>query len=684
MLLFLLSLTVNSVNFHLRTDLFNHSAYSSLIYMTTDDGGVVAFDPVDSSWNFVNSTSGLSSNKTKDLFIKGDSVFVLSKAGITILDRNLRKIDFQSFSFFFSVQDTNPQCIELHEGKVILGGKEGIQWFDLEDFGNLTSSVKYFDYNFEIFDILPLDTCYLLGTSNGIYRVDSSFDDTVLIDPVTETYSLAIFDNSIWAGGSWGCKEITTDSAFFSDHIVWTIGNIEEDVYIGTNGGLYKYDGSWDRLHTGEVRGFAQVSPFSSIVSVVRNEGLRFIDSSDYIYPPCLASNMIADLTRTPDGKIYVVHEGTKEISVFDGKGWEVVNRGNIWDFPGGSLLNVESDSEGRIYFGFWYWEVVPILFCWDSQNDTMPRPIELPFPATTVTGLLVDSNNDLWVGLLRTPEYGEGQWVLRMHRVNEDSLEWTKYEHPEVIWKRVFAEGSEGIYCGNSPSMGGAGIHILKDDGTIEEVRGNLGSSTLSMTADPNGNIWAGLESGLVYISGSEVEEKYTSSNSGLGSDKVDGVVVDSKGGLWCYDSWFGLSYLNSEGNWKSLPKELLDLSPFNPKMIVYPLHFINDNILYVGTYGGLYEFELGVNGGEIKEIEIYPNPFNCERHKRLHFSAEDLGGKRILIYDIVGELKVEYTVPSVVNDFQIEIDLPSGLYQCFVTKEGQIFRKGKFVVVR
>jgi hypothetical protein len=676
--LLLLSLTVNKSNLYLQTNLFNNSVYSDYIYLTTDYGGLVSFDPRDSSWNSVNSVSGLPSNETKDVVVRGDSVFVLSKGGITIFDKELNRIDFQDFnSLFFT--DTDPYCIRLYRNKVILGGERGIQRFDLNDFGNLRRVVEHIDYNFQVFEILSLDTCYLLGTSRGVFKADANFRDTVLIDNYGYVYSLLVYGSSIWAGGSWGCKEITADTAVFSDDTVWYIGKIDERIYTATKRGLYRYVGNWQRLHGGDVRSFVRVSPVDVIVAVVRRNGLRFEGSSNYIFPPGLVSNMVTDLTQTPDGKIYVSYKNSRSISVLDGNEWEILNRGNSWGLSGGHLFNMESDSQGRIYFGLWFWQQDDILYCWDARNDTMPEPITLPVPATTISGMLVDNNDDLWIGLFRAPG-DEDNWVLKMHRVDEDSLEWSVYVDPEIKWKRVFAEGSAGIYCGNSPTDGGAGIHILRE-GTIRKVIGNLGSSTLSLASDLDGNIWAGLENSLVYISGENVERVYT-------SGKVDGLAVDFQGGVWCYNSESGLSYLSPEEVWESLPEELRNLQSFSLEDVVYPLHFIDNNRLFIGTYNGLYEFELNYNYPDSGQINVYPNPFNYQRHNRLYFSARGLGGKNILIFDIVGKIKGNYAIPpEYYEDFWIEkdqLELSSGLYLYYVTDGGRIIHRGKFVVVR
>ena len=683
MLLLLLAVMVNKSELHLRMDMFNNSIYSNNFYMTTDNGGLISFNPEDSSWNWVNSVSGLQSNRTKDLFIRGDSLFVLSGGGITIFDENLNLINSQDFNPLFFVADTNPDCIYVYKNDVILGGRSGVQWFDLRTFGHFSREVEHEDYNFEVFEILSLDTCYLLGTSRGVFKTDTSFKDTTIIDVSGEIYSLFVSDSSIWAGGSWGCKEILSNTTIFSDDTVWTIGEMDEDIYIGARIGLYKYDGdTLERIHGGNVRGFSQVSPQNLRISVVRGNGLLFEGTSSYIYPPGLASNQITDLVQTPDGKIYVSYKNTRRISVFDGNGWQVLNRSGNWPFQGGILFNIESDSQGRIYFGFWYSHQASILFCWDTQNDTMPRPIDLPISGTTVTGMLIDSNDDLWVGLYRTTTYGEGNWVLKMHRVNEDSLEWSVYQDPGITWKRVFAEGAEGMYCGNSPTHGGPGIHILGDNADdIEEVLGNLGSSTVSMCADLESNIWAGLEDKLIYISGNNFEI--------VEDSKFEGLAVDFQGGLWCYNTLSGLRYLNPEGNWETLPDELREIELFTLNDVISPLHFTINEDLFVCTYNGLYEFDLDFNIPDSGKVKVYPNPFNYEEHGRLHFSANGIGGKNLFVYDIIGNLKGQYLVPSYMEDsFWLDlpgdIDLSSGLYMCFVIYDGRVLYKGKFVVVR
>lgn len=676
MLLILISISITT-NLHLRTDRFKSLEFSELLYITTDGGGLLSFSPVDSLWKNRTTFSGLFSNNTRDIYIRDDSIWVLSPGGITIYDSALTAINTIDFNPLF-FNDTAPNTIVLKDSILILGGETGLQWFKIRDIDNITR-VDHIEYNFSVFTIFPQDTCYLLGTSNGVYWT-TDFSDTLLIESQSNTYTLNLIDNSIWAGGSWGCKNITDDTAFFSGYTVWQILKIDEKVHIATTGGLYEYNGIWERIANGDVRGVCKVEDYDSPLFVVRGEGLKTLTSSDYLRAPGLASNKICDLTQTPDGKIYLTHRDTRRISTFNGEKWEVLNRNNEFGFPGGIIFNIESDSKGIIYFGLWYWADAPIIYQWNPEVDSIPQPIELPVNAQTVGGMMVGRNDDLWIGAFLSLS----DWILNMHRVevDEDSLEWTVYSAPSIKWVKVFAEGKEMVYGGNSPTVGGAGIHIFCTDGSVDEVVGGLGSSTLSMSTDIEGDVWAGLEDRLVHISGKEVKEIFHTGNSGLLSNKMDGLAFDFQGGMWCYHSGEGLSYRSPTGNWTTFQ----GFSYAEEDDGTYPLHFSRDHRLFICTYEGLYEINVDFNIPQSTDgyagTNVYPNPFNAVQNKYLYFSSEDLAGKRIYIYDIYGRLKDEFYVSE--DYLRMEVDLPSGLYFYVVKGEGGVVDKGRFVIVR
>jgi hypothetical protein len=679
MLLFLISISITST-LYLRTDRFTSLEYSNYIYITTDDGGFLAFNPEDSTWENRTIISGLFSNTTKGISIRNDTIWVLTPGGITLFNRELESINSLEFNPLF-FNDTNPNAIVIDSARVILGGETGLQWFRISDFDNL-NRVNHIDYGFNVFDILPLDTCYFLGTSEGIYKTYAfSNTDTVKIENLHNTYTLKEIGASIWAGGSWGCKNITEDSAAFSGRTVRQIAEIDNKIYIATSGGLYEYNGGWQNLSSGDVRGVCKPDSYDSPLFIVRGGGFLTLSSTDYIRPPGLASNRICDLTQTPDGTIYIVHRNTRRVSKFDGKEWEILNRSNEWGFPGGILFNIESDSEGRIYFGVWGGGGAPIIYQWSPEIDSIPQPIGLPVNAHSVGGMMVDRNDDLWIGALQDLN----DWILKMHCVvgEEDSLLWTVYTDPSIKWVRVFAEGAEAIYGGNSPTSGGAGIHILSPLGSVSNVTGNLGSSTVSIATDLGYDIWAGLENSLVHISGDEVSEVFYASNSGLLSDKVDGLAFDFQGGMWCYHSGEGLSYRDPEGNWETFR----GFSFVEEDDVTYPLHFSQNHHLFIGTYDGLYEVDIDFNIPEdslkYPGTNVYPNPFNVNEHDALYFSSSDLLNKTIYIYDIYGRRKGEYQASR--DYLRIEgVDLPSGLYFYVVKGDKGVVDKGRFVVVR
>lgn len=688
MLLLLVSISFNT-NLYLRTDLFTHLKYSDYVYITTDEGGLLSFEPEDSTWKNKTIVSGLFSNTTNDIAVRNDTVWVITPGGLTIFNKELEFLNSLEFNPLF-FNDTNPKTIELYDSRVILGGETGLQWFDIDDFDDL-SRVDKMDYGFTIFDILPLDTCYILGTSDGIYKSYNFTNiDTIKVENLLPTYTLSLIGSSIWAGGSWGCKNITEDTFLFSLHTVMQIEEIDTSIYIATSGGLYKYENNiWIRLSPGNVKGVSKTNHYDSPIFVARGEGLKNVDWSEFIRPPGLSSNKVCDLTETPDGSIYISHRDTWKITKYDGKDWEILNRNNEWGIPGGILFNIESDSEGKIYIGVWYDEnpLIPneedtILYEWDPRLSSFPKTIHLPVSAKTIAGMMIDSDDNLWIGAF----HGDiNDWVLNMHRLEgvEDSLEWTIYTDPLIKWVRVFAEGVNAIYGGNSPTIGGAGIHIFYSDGVLDNITGNLGSSTVSMNADLEGDIWAGLENNLIHISGDEVVEVFNSGNSDLLRDKVDGIAFDFQGGMWCYHSSDGLSYRDPENKWSSYR----GFSYVDADDITYPLHFSSNNKLYIGTYEGLYELDIDFNipkdSLEYPGTNVYPNPFNASEHDFLYFSSGELDGKVIYIYDVYGKLKGEHRVNGDYLRVNVD-DLKSGLYLYVVKGEEGVLDRGRFVIVR
>jgi hypothetical protein len=663
--------------------MFTNLKYSDYIYITTNEGGLLSFEPRGSTWKSKTIVSDLYSNTTNDIAVRNDTVWVITPGGITIFNRELEFLNSLEFNPLF-FNDTNPKTIELYDSKVILGGETGLQWFDISEFDNLRR-VDKIDYGFTVFDILPLDTCYILGTSNGIYKSYNFVNlDTVKIENLLPTYTLSLIGSSIWAGGSWGCKNITEDTSLFSLNTVRQIEEIDTNIYIATSGGLYIYEnGIWVSLSSGDVRGVCKTDCYDSPTFIVRGEGLKNVDSSEFIRPPGLASNKVCDLTETPDGSIFITYRDMLKITKFNGKEWETLNKNNQWGIPGGILYNIESDSKGRIYFGSWYWNEDNILYKLDTEEDSIPFSINLPVNATTITGMMVDSRDDLWLGAFN--RFTDEDWVLKMHPLEgvEDSLEWTIYTDPLIKWVRVFAEGENAIYGGNSPTSGGAGIHIFYYDGILDHVTGNLGSSTVSMNNNLEGDIWAGLENNLVHIKEDEVVEIFNSGNSGLLGDQVDGITFDFQGGMWCYHSGEGLSYRDPENNWFSYR----GFAYIDADDITQRLHFALDNKLYVGTYEGLYELDIDFNvpedSLEYPGTNVYPNPFNASEHDYIYFSSGELDGKMIYIYDVYGRLEGEYIATG--TYLRVDVgDLKSGLYLYVVKGEDRVLDKGRFVIVR
>lgn len=666
-----------SKTLYLNTNNCTSIEYEKRIYINTVDGGLISYEPSESTWIFKNSVNGLNSNTSKKVEVHNDSIWVLSSGGLSIFNDSLNlllKMNFNPLLF----NDTLPETFTVNDSLVILGGETGLQWFEKSQIENL-NQVLHKDHDFHINTILNSDTCIFLGTLDGIFKT-KNLTDTVRLSS-RSTFTMEMIDGDLWAGGYWGCKNITEDTSRLSNVRVRSIDEIDDELYASTDSGLYKYDSVWSRINSEKIYGICKPENYGSIFYINRETGFVSITLSDTIDIPGINSNECWDLTQTPDGNLYAIHRYDYGISRFDGEYWQTLNQNNEWGFYG-RLNKIESDSRGVIYFGLWYWYQVDIVFKWNPDKDSMPVPVDLPVDPSTIGTMLVDSDDNLWISAFS----GDNDWILKMERVENgtDSLEWTIYTSPSIRWVRVFTEMNNTVYGGNSPPVGGAGIHIFTPEGDVEEVLGNLGSSTVSMAADIDGSVWAGLENNLVHIENNEVSEAYDISNSELLSNQVDDIIFDFQGGMWCYHSGKGLSYRSPDGsNWENIP----GFSSIVANDVPEVMHFTSDNKLIICTYNGIYKLDIDFNIPDNQEDEytrtnVYPNPINLNKNSYLFFASADLEGKKVMIFNVYGKLEAEYVTDEQV--LRIAPDLKSGLY-IYVVKDGnEVLDKGRFTVIR
>jgi len=134
---------------------------------------------------------------------------------------------------------------------------------------------------------------------------------------------------------------------------------------------------------------------------------------------------------------------------------------------------------------------------------------------------------------------------------------------------------------------------------------------------------------------------ENYNTGNSGLVTNDVRAVLVDSEGNLWA-GSWYeGLSMFN--GNTWTIYTMENSLLPSNN---VYDIAEDQDGIIWIGTFDGLASYDPGSSTFAVqKETQpelvsiqgAYPNPFNAST--TISFKLPASGFTQLVIYNITGQ---------------------------------------------
>jgi len=278
---------------------------------------------------------------------------------------------------------------------------------------------------------------------------------------------------------------------------------------------------------------------------------LYYFDSKE---PGSLAPNL-KGVFQDRQGNLYTFHNGEGVYVSNVTRGFKTYNTSDthFWQTTHPSISSLCEDDKGNLWLGNYDGGID--VFMWDANKKIYYAPIDAGEENTlgrgSVLEIFKDSRGQMWVGT-----YDGG---LNLFDDKTSTFKsWTKGSKPSSV--------------------------------THNDVR--------SITEDSLGNLWLGLHGGGVdYFNLSTLEFKnYNERNSGLGSDWVHDVLIDSKGRLWvgtvnglsCLhkDSTTFINYLtNSDGS---------SLLPGNQVLCLF--EDSNDG-LWIGTNNGLFFFEESSN---------------------------------------------------------------------------------------
>jgi uncharacterized repeat protein (TIGR01451 family) len=421
----------------------------------------------------------------------------------------------------------------------------------------------------------PVYISQLIGTGKaptiqdkGWINYTSSSEITALVDD----------GNYLWVGSYGGLTKLNKTSGDMTqynaansgipDNMISSIAkDINGDLWIGTDNGLAKFDGTnWTVYKT---------------------------DNSP--------------LPRNDISCIAIDTNGTKWIGdfmggliKFDGTNWTIYNTENS-GLPVDDFRSIVIDVDGNKWLGTMGGGLVKF----DGANWTVYNTGNSGIPSDYVSSIAIDTNGDRWVSFCGGSVNGG--------LAKFDGTNWTIYNtenspipHNCVRFVVIDTDGNKWI---------GAGDGFLKFDGTnwTDYAPGNLGlisNGHLSLTIDQTGNKWVGFYGGLAKFNGLNWTV-YKTGNSGLPDNYVLSLAFDGEGNKWI-GTWFGGLSKFDGTNWTVY----LDL----PDRHVMDVAIDSEGNKWVVTWDGLAKFDgtnwtaynkdnSGLPTGSITDISIDAN---------------------------------------------------------------------------
>lgn len=673
MIFFLLA--INYFFFPYAYDFGLASEANGRIYVASDNGGVVIFSPEAESFDFITTRDSLNTLQTIKTYLYNDSIFILTLNGMQLFDKD--KILIKDYPLFLPLfPDTFANSITIRNEIVYLGFKNGISYFPLDAYPESTQT-KF--YPFQVRDIeFFLDSIYL-ATSNGIYKT-TDFKDTALVMGGNFSF-IDIFNDSIFVGGESGFGKLYDTTGWYSGK-VYNAAMYEDDIIINAGKYICSRNQNYNAMPINILTTASDIIPYKNSLYVpvkgkyiIRYEGGGIVGYYTLPLPRFIPGS---DFEQLSDGSIWITFgagsydpnnpDGLVSLSEYkDGK-WIDWNYSNEWGMPG-RLWQVEEDSKGKLWFGLWYWQNVPVIFRWNPEDTVSPQPINPPISIATISCMEEGPGDTMWIAALES-------YIFKAY-YSGDTINWQTYNDPSITWTRYIAFDASGTpFFGTGSAARPNGVYYLKD-GIFHKVNGDFGSMIYALKADNFGGIWVGSENGLSHIENYTIAEHFDYENSGLYPGPVNGITFDKEGELWVFQSGEGVVYRNTAGFWERIP----ELSGVRNNAGAYPLFTDRDGNIWVGSFNGMYKISIGSKPMEYKSI-VFPNPYISSEHHWIKITMDGLKNLRVVIFNASG--KSVFDTSAVGDTVTITKNLHPGIYLYRIIGNSGVVDGGKFMVIK
>jgi signal transduction histidine kinase/ligand-binding sensor domain-containing protein len=383
------------------------------------------------------------------------------------------------------------------------------------------------------------------------------------------------------------------------DNVNCIIQDAEGFIWIGTDEGLNKFDGSTFTKY---------INNSADSTSVVHNHILYFFISSDSVlwigtqYGFCYYRKATDDFVQFGEnfGADYIrgfFEDSEKRVHVVNDKGQTCIVEGNSFKDEYRFNFHVYSflaDSENDLWFGadegLYYYNVPKdtlILYRFSSLNDQRKKDVAI--------FCLIEDEGKIWAGTR-----GEGVFII-----DKSSGTIVPFEKRLDFIKSLFSDNKGNILIGDTEGLKifNKSTHILTDYRPIEEDVQSLASNAIdAIFLDKQDNLWLGVKFGGINLA---YQDKgfhfidYESKDPVIITKKtILSLTEDKRGNLWLGSYTNGLECINTKNKTsKYIP---YGVGPGKLQQgSIYELYNENDSILWIGSYfGGLqgYNFKTGI----------------------------------------------------------------------------------------
>ena len=526
-------------------------------------------------------------------------------------------------------------------------------------------------------------------------RWNSATDDNSFGFPQGDITSTAVFNDSIIVGTLSGLYVlIETDTAFAWENIglpdeeITQLYETAGSLFVTTQSAIFKYHG--DSFSQYDLTGLPSVSITNSLylngsmIIGTKANGV-FIETADWtnVFAPGPASNEIVDIDADSEGKILVVAK-QPYVSSFDGVDWK------HYELPWseGSQRSLIVDMNDDVWIGTWANGALrlsgDILTKYYTANSSL-HGSEEGTAYTVVMDLSIDESGIIWFacysGYPMCPVSFYDPFLDKWDYYSDsegftDNFIFSIHVSEDVLWTGYENTGLFRTTLGSDPFDHS---DVVSQQYTKENK--NLPSDSVRViTSDLDGVVWIGTNAGMAYYD--EGIDRFIRVELPTGAGpQVNAFEVDPRNNLWIGTS-NSLVLLRADGS----GFEVFNTS--NSRIAgeeVTSLHFDNDGYLWIGTLSGIsrLNYNIGVVTEAIENVVAYPNPFIIPDHEKVFFSYNGIAN--VSIFTLAGEL-VKETSTSKGWDGRNESGeiVAGGMYIFYIATADGDSHTGKIALIR